>query len=239
MRSAAWRGACELRRRPTRQWAPATAAGRCPAPGAATRPTLPATRRRKSAALRQPPAAPQRRATAPAIAEHTTRRPQTSAVSPGELVPIPLCSHALTDCGQSRWRAPRRRHARPTRPAQRAPCICLRASPSDIVLFARFCVVSAWYCCLASCCAHTPAIPDLLLSPSTGRGDKLTDACLPDNAGPESPRRRCRLTRHALARLGCPWVRVPCEGGARPRTAPDDLTGPTRCEGGVRSAFPA
>ena len=73
VRSAAWRGACELRRPPTRQWAPATAAGPCPAPGAATRPKLPATRRRKSEALRQPPPAHHRRA---------SHRDNDSAASP-------------------------------------------------------------------------------------------------------------------------------------------------------------
>jgi len=72
VRSAAWRGECELRRPPTRQWAPATAARPCPAPGAATRPKLPATRRRKSAALRQPTIGGHRIATMTAWRRHCT-----------------------------------------------------------------------------------------------------------------------------------------------------------------------
>jgi len=65
------------------------------------------------------------------------------ALYPGELVPIPLCSHALTDRVQSCWRAHRRRRASPTRPAQRVPCTCLQTCHAALVLLGEISCLSA------------------------------------------------------------------------------------------------
>ena len=75
------------------------------------------------------------------------RHPHPSTTSyllyPGELVPIPLCSHALTDRVQSCWSAHRRRRASPTRPAQRVPCTCLHACHAALVVFGHICFLYA------------------------------------------------------------------------------------------------
>ena len=170
------------------------------------------------------------------------RHPHPSTTSyllyPGELVPIPLCSPALTDSVQSRWRAPRRRHARPPRPAQRVPCSCVQACHFVLVDPAHICSLYELYCTPASCYANHHAIPDLLVSHrhhrtaigrrqqdttwwtrlSLGRGRSAE--CLPDNTRP------CTMASGGRsATLVGVW-----EGGVR---WPKACCGGTACCGGV------
>ncbi len=141
VRSAAWRGACELRKLSTRQSPPATAAGPCPGPGAAARPELSATTWRRSTAAAGARRRPMHPPPATAQAE-STPPPPTSPLGPGALVPTPVCSPALTDRVQRRWSPPRRHHAAPhaLRSACRAPACMLALQILSCLHTAVFCM---------------------------------------------------------------------------------------------------
>ena len=107
-----------------------------------------------------------------------TPAPQTSPLCPGELVPTPVCSPALTDRVQSTSRAPRRHHAAPhaLRSACRAPACMLALQ----IVSCLHTVVLCMHCIALLHLAMHALKPFLTFflsrGKSTGRSDKLADA---------------------------------------------------------------